>query len=283
VCEACNSPARMISRRQLVQVAGAGGAILATIGLSRFDRGTVLAADDATPAAATEHVIHWGYEGEEGPEYWGELDPSYATCSGGTAQSPINVTKAMDEDLPNIAFSYQIISPLHIINNGHTIQVNVPAGSGITLDGKEYALQQFHFHTPSEHTIDGQGQAMELHLVNKAEDGGIAVVGVLLSEGEQENAAFQPVFAAMPTAKGPEQEVTGSVDPNALLPETKTTYRYMGSLTTPPCTEGVHWLLMTEPVSLSSAQVEAFRSIFELDARPVQPLNGREIEEDTTG
>jgi carbonic anhydrase len=149
------------------------------------------------------------------------------------------------------------------------------------LDDTTYELKQFHFHTPSEHKVDGQGQAMELHLVHMSAEGAIVVIGVLLAEGA-ENAGLKAVFEAMPVMAGPEQEVTGSVDPNALLPAVRTTYRYMGSLTTPPCTEGVHWVLMTQPAEVSSAQVAAFRTIFALDARPVQPLNGRAVEEDTT-
>jgi carbonic anhydrase len=183
--------------------------------------------------------------------------------------------------LPDVEFNYEVISPLPIVNNGHTVRVNVPAGSSITLDGKEYLLEQFHFHAPSEHTIDGKHYAMELHFVHETADGEAAAVGVLIEEGD-DNPAFQPFFDAMPKTAGPQQEVEGSIDPNAFLPVIKTTYRYEGSLTTPPCVEGVEWLLMTEPVSVSPEQVEAFRSIYDMNARPIQPINGREVDEDTT-
>lgn len=236
-------------------------------------------ADEATPEAG--HLPHWTYEGEEGPEHWGELDPAYATCSGGTHQSPIDVTGATEADLTNIEFDYHVVSPIHILNNGHTTQVVIPEGNSITLDGNTYPLKQFHFHAPSEHTIDGVAEAMELHLVHITDDGAIAVVGVMLTESE-ENAALKSVFEAMPAMAGPEQEVTGSVDLNALLPAQRTSYRYSGSLTTPPCSEGVQWLLLTERQTVSTAQVEAFRKVFIMDARPVQPLNDRELSEDTT-
>jgi carbonic anhydrase len=274
MCNGCLERSRTISRRGLVRLAGlgAGGAALTAAGL-RLGGGVLADESDA---------VHWTYEGEEGPDYWSELDPEdYASCSGGTEQSPIDVTGAEGEDLDNLEFAYQPVSPLHIINNGHTVQVFVPAGNTMVVDGTTYELQQFHFHSPSEHTIDGQGQAMELHMVHMAEDESLAVVGLLLQEGE-EHAALMPVFEAMPAMEGPEQEVTGTVDLEALLPETRTTYRYLGSLTPPPCTEGVLWLLFTEPTAVSTAQIEAFRKVFGDDARPVQPLNDRTIGEDTT-
>jgi carbonic anhydrase len=280
MCEECIAPSRTISRRGLVRLAGLGasGAALTVAGM-RLGGGVL--ADDATPAATAVPPAHWTYEGEDGPEHWGDLDPTYASCSGGTEQSPIDITGPTEEDLADPEFAYQPISPLNIVNNGHTVQVASPAGNTVVIDGKTYELQQFHFHTPSEHTIDGQAQAMELHMVNKADDGSTAVVGLLLKEG-QENAALKTVFEAMPVMAGPVQEVTGSVDLAAVLPEKRTTYRYLGSLTTPPCTEGVAWTLFTEPVEVSTEQIEAFRKIVGANARPVQPLNGRTIEDDTT-
>jgi carbonic anhydrase len=278
--DACEKLATTFSRRRFVQLGVAGAAVVA--GVTVGDSGPGLArADDATPSAEEHESAHWTYEGEEGPEHWGELDPDYASCSGGTQQSPIDVSKTNGADIANIEFSYQPVSPLHLINNGHTLQVNIPEGSSITLDGVTYPLKQFHFHAPSEHTVDGRAEAMELHLVHMTDDGTTAVVGVLLAEGEG-NPALTAVFEAMPAMAGSEQEVTGSVDLAALLPEQRTTYRYMGSLTTPPCSEGVDWLLMTEASSVAPAQVEAFRTVFGADARPVQPLNGRTVTEDTS-
>ena len=279
MCDARRGSAPTLNRRRLVRLGGAGAAVVAGFSIGSAGRG-LARADDATPGAA-EPDAHWTYEGEEGPEHWGELDPDYASCSGGTQQSPIDVSEATGADIANIEFSYQPVSPLHIINNGHTLQVNIPEGSSITLDGATYPLKQFHFHAPSEHTVDGRAEAMELHLVHITDDGTIAVVGVLLAEGEG-NQALAAVFEAMPAMAGSEQEVTGSVDLAALLPEQRTTYRYMGSLTTPPCSEGVHWLLMTEASSVGPPQVEAFRTVFGADARPVRPLNDRTVTEDTS-
>ena len=282
MCDACAPNARPISRRRLVRLAGlgAGGAALSLAGLGL--RGGTRARANGEPAAADEtRPAHWSYEGEAGPEHWGDLDPDYATCSRGARQSPIDVAQPAGEDLADPAFAYEPISPLRIVNNGHTVQVNVPAGQSVMLDGTSYELKQFHFHAPSEHTIAGEAQAMELHLVHVAADGTIAVVGLLLREGA-EDAALSPVFEAMPAMAGPEQEVKGSVDLAALLPATRTTYRYLGSLTTPPCAEGVHWLVFVEPAEVAPAQVEAFGRVFGANARPVQPLNDREVEEDTT-
>lgn len=275
MCDECEHLKKSLNRRRAIQFAGVTAGI-AALSAVRLNLGR---AEEATPTASPP--VHWTYEGEEGPEHWGELDPAYASCSGGTQQSPIDISVESDTDLPNIEFSYQEQSPLHIINNGHTIQVNAAAGSSITLEGTSFELKQFHFHTPSEHKIDGVGQAMEMHMVHMSAEGEIAVIGVLLKEGA-ENTGLKSVFEAMPVMAGPVQEVSGGVDPNALLPGIRTTYRYMGSLTTPPCTEGVHWLLMTEPAELSSVQIEAYRQIFEHDARPVQPLNDRMPEADTT-
>ena len=231
-------------------------------------------------AAAAAAKPHWTYEGAEGPEHWGEL-PGYEACATGKSQSPINVTNAEPADLANIAFSYQP-SEVKILNNGHTVQVNYDKGSYIEVDGERYDLQQFHFHAPSEHAINDKRAAAELHLVHQSADGKLAVVGVLLEKGA-ENAAFKPVWDNLP-AKEAEEKATGvKVAAADLLPQVKTTYRYSGSLTTPPCSEGVTWLLMTTPVEMSEAQIAAFAQLFEHgDARPVQPLNDRSLDVDTT-
>lgn len=239
-------------------------------------------AQEATEEA--HHPAHWTYEGAEGPEHWGDLDPTYASCSGGTSQSPIDVAGPVGDDLANIEFDYQVISSLTITNNGHTEVIEVPEGSSITLDGVNYPLKQFHFHAPSEHTINGVAEAMELHLVHIKDDDGVlsyAVVGVLLAEGE-EHVPLAPVLGSIPPVAGPAQPFEFTIDLNALLPGQLTTYRYSGSLTTPPCTEGVQWLLMTERGAVSPEQVAAFKQVFNVDARPVQPLNDREVIQDTT-
>ena len=218
---------------------------------------------------------HWGYEGEHGPEHWGSLDPGFAVCSNGREQSPIDLTGAERGALSEIVFEYGP-SPISILNNGHTIQVDYQAGSGLVLDGARYGLVQFHFHHRSEHTVDGADFPLEMHLVHADADGALAVVGVLVEEGGA-NEALAPVFRQMPGEAGPAAMVEGTVDAAALLPGRRTTWRYAGSLTTPPCSEGVSWLVMTEPVTASRGQIEAFKALFPVNNRPVQPLNGRRL------
>lgn len=227
----------------------------------------------AGPAAASGPV-HWGYEGAEGPEFWGELSPDYALCSTGQEQTPIDIPAAAPTNPADITFNYQPTA-LTILNNGHTVQVNYDAGSSIDVGGKTYQLKQFHFHTPSEHTMNGQATDLELHLVHQSADGQLAVVGVMLKQGA-DNPAYAPVFNNMP-AQASDPAAVGGVTINAadLLPGERTYYRYNGSLTTPPCSEGVQWLLMNTPVEISPAEVSAFQAIFAHNARPVQPLNGR--------
>lgn len=231
--------------------------------------------------AATEHVApHWGYTGDIGPEYWGELNPEYILCKTGESQSPINIDQVNELDLANIDFSYQP-SPLTIVNNGHTVEVVYAEGSSIELDGERYNLEQFHFHSPSEHEVDDQLAVLELHLVHKTESGKIAVVGILFKEGA-ENAALGPVWAHLPTEPGAAQTFAAEIDAATLLPADHTSFRYAGSLTTPPCSEGVSWLVMTEAEEISPEQLSQFTAIYDGNNRPVQPLNGREIQEDVT-
>jgi carbonic anhydrase len=163
------------------------------------------------------------------------------------------------------------------INNGHTIQINLPGGDTLTIGSDTYALAQYHFHNPSEHTVSGRHSPMEMHLVHKSAAGALAVVGVLIDEGAH-NSAFDPIWANLPNAKGIETHYPSTtVDVDALLPVIRTTYRYDGSLTTPPCSEGVKWILMTTPIHLSKAQITAFTQLIPDNNRPTQPLNGRRV------
>lgn len=224
---------------------------------------------------------HWTYEGEEGPLHWGELDPSYAVCGTGQNQSPIDVTNSLEQDLTNISFHYQP-SKLNILNNGHTVQVNYDSGSYIELDNTRYDLLQFHYHAPSEHTLEGESFPAELHIVHRNADGNLAVVGVLLMEGS-ENAAYQPFISNLPAEQTDVGDAGVEINATELLPPMGTTFRYSGSLTTPPCTEGIHWLLMTNPTELSADQLTALDSLFEGgNNRPVQPINDRTLIEDST-
>lgn len=229
----------------------------------------------------TAEAVHWTYEGEEGPEHWGEINPDYAVCGTGKSQSPIDVESAAGDDLTNISFHYAP-SEVNILNNGHTVQVNYDAGSYIELDGVRYDVAQFHYHAPSEHAVNGKLFAAELHIVHKNADGGLAVVGILLDEGAQ-NDALQPFIENLPAKESEVADAGVKINAADFLPTVQTTYRYSGSLTTPPCSEGVNWLLMTTPVEISAEQLTALKSLFDHgNNRPVQPLNDRPLVEDNT-
>ncbi len=224
--------------------------------------------------AASSGSSHWTYEGESGPEHWGTLSPQYATCSTGSNQSPINLHAAYEAKLDRVAFSYQG-TPLNIINNGHTIQVNYQPGSTVTVDAQTYELLQFHFHTPSEHKVNGESFKMEMHLVHKKGEGELAVVGVLMKEG-QANRFLDAIIQHIPK-HAEERSMVEAVTINAadVLPESGEYFHYYGSLTTPPCSEGVNWSVLKTPVEASAAQIEAFHSVMGDNARPVQQVNQR--------
>ena len=241
----------------------------------------IMLASACTPQQAETTPPHWTYEGEEGPSHWGELDQSYAVCGTGKSQSPIDVANPSEQDLANISFHYQP-SEVNILNNGHTVQVNYDPGSYIELDNARYDVVQFHYHAPSEHTINGESFPAELHIVHRNADGNLAVVGILLREGT-ENAAYQPFIGNLPNEKTDPKDAGVKINAMDLLPSVGTTFRYSGSLTTPPCSEGVNWLLMTTPVDLSMQQLTALDSLFEGgNNRPVQPINDRTLIEDNT-
>jgi len=230
---------------------------------------------------ARAEEAHWGYGKEHGPSQWAELKPEFETCRAGKQQSPIDIGGAQKADLPAIDFKYQA-SPLRIINNGHTVQVNLPPGSTITIADHSYALLQFHFHTPSEEAIRGKHHALVAHFVHKDAEGKLAVVAVLFDVGKS-NAVLAPVLANMPREGGPERTFEGtSLDPAKLLPAKRGYYEFEGSLTTPPCSEGVRWLVLKQPVTLSQQQLDAFRKLYPRNARPTQPLNGRTVRESTS-
>ncbi|MGA0878528.1 MAG: carbonic anhydrase, partial [Ilumatobacteraceae bacterium] len=243
----------------------AGGLVLALTACGDDDAADSAGSIDTTQAAGTtaapaKELPHWTYEGEEGPENWGELAPEYVLCADGSAQTPIDITNTIDADLTDPLFSYDVNSAT-VINNGHTIQANAAEGNTLTVDGVDSPLKQIHFHAPSEHTIDGESAAAEVHFVHKTDDGVISVVGVMIVEDAAANTAWQPYVDAMGTVEGAETAI--ELDWAAMLPAVHTTYRYSGSLTTPPCTEGVNWFLMTESVSLSADQIAAITAAYE--------------------
>lgn len=225
-------------------------------------------------SAGEQTTAHWGYIGESGPEHWAELSSDYQACQIGVEQSPIDLQGAITARLEELDVDYQP-SPLKLINNGHTIQVNYAPGSSITIDHQQFELQQFHFHHPSEHTLSGEAFPLELHLVHRSTTGELAVVGVLLKQGDS-HAAIQAIWDAIPSTIGVEQTIEAvTIHANEILPQDREFYRYYGSLTTPPCSEGVRWLVMRQPVEVSLRQIESFAQIFPLNARSTQALNRR--------
>jgi carbonic anhydrase len=226
---------------------------------------------------AQEHAgPHWSYGGSDGPDHWAELDKSFSTCRLGHHQSPIDIRSPKPSNLPPIQFAYQG-TPLHIVNNGHTIQVNYAPGSFITVGDTRYELTQFHFHHPSEERVNGKGFEMVAHLVHRAPNGALAVVAVLLDPGVA-NPAIARLWQHLPNHEGPEQLLDDvQIDVTGLLPQDHGYYTFSGSLTTPPCTEDVTWFVLKTPMRISQSQADAFGKIYPRDARPVQPLYGREV------
>ncbi len=222
------------------------------------------------------HTPHWSYSGPDGPDHWGDLDPTFALCKNGKEQSPIDIHDAHDSALQPIQFDYLPV-PLKIINNGHTIQISVKSGGGITIGGAKYQLVQFHFHKPSEEAINGKHFDMVVHLVHRDEGGKLAVVAVLLKNG-RENPALQLLWNNMPADKGKEHAPENvMVNVAGLLPVNQNYYTFAGSLTTPPCGEGVTWYVLQSPVEVSGAQIAAFGKLFPMNARPIQPTNNRQV------
>ncbi len=229
-------------------------------------------------AQETEHQAHWAYDGKDGPSQWGTLDPAYSECKLGHKQSPIDIRHAEKADLPPIQFDYSP-SPLRIINNGHTVMVNYEPGSFITVGGHRYQLTQFHFHHPSEEEIHGKNFDMVIHLVHSDASGNLAVVAVLLKSGKI-NQALQTMWDYVPKEKEKEATVEGVlINAADLLPLNHGYYTFTGSLTTPPCTEGVTWFVLKTPEQISSGEVQVFAKLYPDDARPTQKLEGRVVRE----
>ena len=228
--------------------------------------------------AAQQHAgIHWDYEGEGRPDNWGRLKAEYAACASGRRQSPIDIRDGIRVDQPAIEFGYRP-SQFRVVDNGHTVQAYV-GGSSITLLGKRYELIQFHFHRPSEERVNGRGFDMVVHFVHKSEEGRLAVVAVLMEAGV-ENSFIQTVWNHIPLEKNQDVAPPSTlIDPGAFLPADRGYFSYMGSLTTPPCTEEVLWLVMRQPVQVSAEQIATFARLYRNNARPIQPTFGRLIKE----
>lgn len=242
------------------------------------------------------HDVHWSYvDGPGGPENWGDLGKANLACSKGKTQSPININidNAVKVDLPALEFAYRQ-SPLSIVDNGHTIMVNYGEGSNLMVDGRQFRLVQFHFHKPSEEAINGERMDMVVHLVHQHHDGALAVVGVLMTTKRpaaarkywwgddskpQDNPLIQTLWNNVPLVKERVESPGVMINVNQLLPEDKTYFTYMGSLTTPPCSENVLWFVMKNPILVSEEQVQNFGRIYPMNARPLQPKGDRLVKE----
>lgn len=239
----------------------------------------------ARSAAAPPGVI-WSYEGDGAPAHWSALDPAFETCGEGTRQSPIDLPSHLTRSSAHAPPLPQWDPvPVSVTNNGHFVQVDDKAASSLVFEGTTYALKQFHFHVPSEHTIDGRAYDAEMHLVHKSADGKVLVIAVLFQRGP-ENEGLKPFWSAMPMVARPDPIVVpgATIDVASLLPKAPRYIRYDGSLTAPPCTEGVTWLVVepdpNERAHLSDGQIGRLRAIMHgATARPVQPLNAREVYE----
>jgi carbonic anhydrase len=249
----------------------------------------------AKTAEKEVHTHHWSYfDGPEGPENWGNLSKDNLACLKGKSQSPININvdRAVKVQLDPIEFIYRP-SPLSIIDNGYTVMVNYGEGSNLMVDGRQYRLVQFHFHKPSEEAINGERTDMVAHLVHQHHEGSIAVVAVLMStikpatarkywwgdDSIKENAFINTLWNNVPLVKG-KTEIPGvMIDINQLLPADKNYFTYMGSLTEPPCTENVLWLVLKNPIYVSEEQVKNFDRMYPMNARPLQSKGDRLVKE----
>jgi carbonic anhydrase len=231
----------------------------------------------AAKASAHRDGSHWSYDGESGPQTWGRLKPEFSKCSTGTRQSPIDIRDGIRVDLEPVQFDYKP-SGFSVLDNGHTVQVNVAPGNFIEVMGRRFELAQFHFHRPSEERVDGKQFEMVAHLVHKDIGGRLAVVAVLLERGGA-HPLVQSVWNNLPLEKGDEVSARALLDLNQLLPKDTRYFTYMGSLTTPPCSEGVLWMVMQQPVTVSPEQIDVFARLYPMNARPLQQAQGRLIKQ----
>jgi carbonic anhydrase len=236
----------------------------------------VLGAPATAPAHGSD--VHWDYDGNNGPRVWGQLEPDFALCASGKRQSPINIEdeRTLQGPAEPLEFNYKP-SNGSVVNNGHTVQVDVQGENTLGVRSSRYRLLQFHFHTPSEEQINGKRAAMVAHLVHRNDEGQLAVVAVLLEPGTA-NPMIDKVWTYMPLdAKDRVRMPPGLLNLNELLPADQRYYQFMGSLTTPPCSEGVLWMVLKSPMQISPAQYKLFTQLYPMNARPVQAVNGRPV------
>jgi carbonic anhydrase len=255
-----------------------------------------LAACSGTESGSESHgddsAVHWGYEADDGPDRWASLNSEWNLCAEGVEQSPIDLANASEIELPAVEFQLPSEQEVEVLNqegvigaldNGHTIQINSSTGETMTVGDETYALVQFHFHAPSEHTVDGEHFPMEMHFVHQAENGALAVAGVLIEEGAQ-NPSIAPLWTQL--AEAPGNATTVRIPPefsdHIFSGDATGVYHYSGSLTTPPCSEGVQWYVRRTPTQLSRDQIAEFTAVYDHNNRPVQALNGRTVFLDET-
>lgn len=229
-----------------------------------------------TPVSqASEDGVHWAYEGENGPEYWGDLSPDFIQCKVGVNQSPIDIVDSVEAELPPLVLDYTS-NTINLVNNGHTAQMNVERGSYLRVDGEEFELLQFHIHVPSEHWVNGEQFLLEVHYVHQNTRGELAVVGVLYNEGEDPPALAQYI-SRIPTNVSEPVPFDKPLNNMVVTSMDKDYYRYNGSLTTPPCSEGVRWYVLKEILTISKNRRDNFNKLIGNDARGPQPINARPV------
>ncbi len=228
----------------------------------------------SAPMTVIAGNVPWSYTGPNGPEHWADMREEFKLCGSGKEQSPINISGAKVENLPVIQFDYKLGS-LEILHNGHTVLVKRAKGNSITIGGEQYELLQFHFHSPGENRVDGKAFPMEIHLVHKNAKGKILVLGVFARIGAK-NTVLEKAWNHMPQQSGGRKKVA-SVTINAidLLPTDRSYYRFKGSITIPPCSEGIEWIVLKTPVEVSNEQIKQFSQVIGANARPVQPVYSR--------
>lgn len=231
----------------------------------------------AVPAAATvgSERATWSYEGDRGPEHWGDMKEQYAACRDGKSQSPIDLKWHKPKVGGQVQVSYKETSA-RVEDDGHTIRATFEAGSQIKYDGIVYDLMSMHFHSPSEHTLSGKSFPMEIHFINQDQAGNMVVFASFLAKGHQ-NKTIAKIWGAVGGSPAPEAHAAIAFNPGDLLPAQRSHYEYEGSLSSPPCTENVRWLVFNNPVHASENQVSAFQHLYRANARPTQPLNGRNV------
>jgi carbonic anhydrase len=237
---------------------------------------TFIAAIAVATGSSTALAQHWGYHGEAAPQNWGKLDAKFALCASGRNQSPIDIAGSIKAELKPLKLDYKA-GVADIVNNGHTVQINYAAGSSLDVDGRKFELKQFHFHSPSENKVNGKQFPLEGHLVHADKDGNLAVVAVMFEEGAA-NELLTKLWDKMPAKAGDKAVLSAGMSVTRLLPKNRDYYRFNGSLTTPPCSEGVRWLVMKHPVTVSKAQVAQFsKAVGVANNRPLQPVHARSI------